>query len=240
MNKVFVAVTAVIVLGCATSPAMAKKKDKISAVPVEAPFEPLKPVLASFPTGVSPTAPTISADGALLPTNTEIVVRMNSELNSKQAKEGSAFTTTVAYDVMLGNMVVIPRGAPASGVVTWRTGKGAFGKSAKMTYEIRSLDLGGQRVPLSGKFRQEGKGNTGAAVGAVVAVGVFGAFVTGKSAIVEQGRELKVYTTSAIPVALPQAAPAMVSAPAEAPVAPAAAPIAPATPVPATTPTSTQ
>ncbi|WP_052215634.1 hypothetical protein [Sphingomonas sp. ERG5] len=238
MNKVFVAVTAMVALGCATSPALAKKKEKVSAVPVEAPYEPIKPVLASFPVGVSSAVPSISANGALLPTNTEIVVRMNSELNSKQAKEGSAFTMTVAYDVMLGNMVVIPRGAPASGVVTWRTGKGAFGKSAKMTYEIRSLDLGGQRVPLSGKFRQEGRGNTGAAVGAVVAVGVFGAFVTGKSAIVEQGRELKVYTTAAIPVVLPQGAPAAVSAPVEAPVSPV--PIAPATPVPATTPTSTQ
>lgn len=88
-----------------------------------------------------------------------------------------------------------------------RAGKGAFGKSAKMTYSFHSLELEGQRVPVSGEFRQEGSGNTGAAVGAVAAAGVIGGlFVTGRSAIVEQGRELKVHTTAAIPILLPAVA----------------------------------
>jgi hypothetical protein len=229
MNRTILTAAAV-ALACASAPAIAK--DKTPPVNIDAPAGSAQPIAASWPAGVAPTTPTIAAN-AYLPTNSELVVRMNSELNSKKAREGSTFIATVAYDVMLGNVVVVPKGTPVNGVVTWRTGKGAFGKSAKMEYELRSFDLAGHRYALSGKFRQEGKGNTGAAVGAVVAVGVFGAFVTGKSAIVEQGRELKVYTTTVIPVMLPGSA-AVAPAPVAMPAATAAAPVATAQPASAT------
>jgi hypothetical protein len=55
---------------------------------------------------------------------------------------------------------VIPRGTPAMGEVTWRTGKGAFGKSGKLEFSLRYIDLGGQHIPVTGDFRQEGEGNT--------------------------------------------------------------------------------
>lgn len=201
MKKILLAATAVAALALVASPAVAKK-EKAAPPAIDAPVGPAQPIAASWPAGVTPTTPTISA-GAVLPTNTELVVRMNSELSSKKAREGDTFVGTLAYDVMLGNVVVIPKGTPINGVVTWRTGKGAFGKSAKMEYEFRSFDLNGQRYALAGKFRQEGSGNTGATVATAVAVGVFSAFVTGKSAVVKAGTELKVYTTSIIPVNLP-------------------------------------
>lgn len=195
----------------------AKDEEKVAEAiaSISAPKETPKAVALTWPVGVTAGTPTVAAD-AVLPANTEIVLKMNSELNSKKAREGHVFVASVAQDVMLGNMVAIRKGTPANGVVTWRTGKGAFGKSAKMTYSFHSLELEGQRVPVSGEFRQEGSGNTGAAVGAVAAAGVIGGlFVTGRSAIVEQGRELKVHTTTAIPLLTPA-----VVAPA-APVAPA-------------------
>jgi len=67
---------------------------------------------------------------------------------------------------MIGNYIAIPRGTPATGQVTFRTGKGAIGKSAKMEIDITSVMVNGQAVALSGHFRQEGEGNTGATVGA--------------------------------------------------------------------------
>src|SRR3569623_1307435 len=74
-----------------------------------------------------------SADASsLLPAHTEVLLRLNSEVNSKKARKGDHFDLTVANDVMLGNYIVIPRGTPARGEITYRTGKGAFGKSAKM------------------------------------------------------------------------------------------------------------
>ena len=84
---------------------------------------------------------------------------------------------------------------PATGEVTMRTGKAVFGKSGKMEVELRNIDLDGRRIPVSGKYRQEGEGNTLAAVGAVfLAAGLM--FVTGKSAVIPRGRELVAYTVS--------------------------------------------
>jgi hypothetical protein len=69
-----------------------------------------------------------------------------------------------------------------------------FGKSGKLEVELRQVDLNGQRIPLNGKYRQEGEGNTTAAVGAVfLAAGLM--FVTGKSAVIPRGRELSGYTS---------------------------------------------
>lgn len=171
----------------------------------EAPQTAPQPVVAtasgSAPIVARPTNTPVAGSAAVLPANTEVVVSMNAELNSKKfKKEGHKFDLSVAADVRMGDYVVIPKGTPAFGVVTYRTGKGAFGKSAKMEFDITHIELNGNRIPLRGHFRQEGQGNTGAAVGAVVAVGVFGAFVTGKSAIVEQGREYKVYTVEPLNV----------------------------------------
>lgn len=159
---------------------------------------------AAQPAAVVATAsPVMPASGqAVLPANTEILVTLNSEVSSKRMRVGQKFDVSVSRDVMIGNYVVIPRGTPGVGEITYRTGKGAFGKSAKMEIDLRSLTLGGREVPLSGHFRQEGQGNTGATVGAAVAVGVFSAFVTGRSAIFEQGRELKGFTREALPVSM--------------------------------------
>ena len=72
-----------------------------------------------------------------------------------------------------------------------------------MELQFDWLDLNGRRISLTGKHRQEGEGNTGAAIGAVVAVGVFGAFVTGKSAKVPHGMQLSARTAEALPISLP-------------------------------------
>lgn len=147
--------------------------------------------------------PVVTANGrTVLPTNTELLLSLNSELNSKNAKVGDRFPLTVVSDGMLANFVVIPRGTRGTGEVTYRTGKGAFGKSAKMEIELRSIEMNGLSIPISGSYRQEGAGNTGATVGAAVAAGPLAAFVTGRSAIFTQGRELRAFTREAIPVTL--------------------------------------
>jgi hypothetical protein len=156
------------------------------------------------------TAPAVTAvpamrpqTGNVLPSNTEVLLTANREVNSKSVKQGDKFDLTVARDVMLGNFIVIPRGTRGWGRVSYRTGKGAFGKSAKFEFDLTDIDLNGRMIPLTGHYRVEGQGNTGVAVGAVVAVGVFGAFVTGHSAVVSQGAEYKAFTREPLPVALP-------------------------------------
>jgi hypothetical protein len=148
-----------------------------------------------------------SSGNAFLPSNTEIWLSANQEVNSKKIKEGQKFRLSVSRDVMIGNFVVIPRGTPADGQISYRTGKGAFGKSAKMEFDLVDVDLNGRLIPTTGHYRVEGQGNTGATVGVVVAAGVFGAFVTGHSAVIQQGTEYRAYTKEQMPVVLAAASP---------------------------------
>lgn len=139
-----------------------------------------------------------------LPSNTEVILRMTDDLTTKGGKieVGHVFRLTVAFDVRAQGVVVIPAGTPATGEVTMRTGKAVFGKSGKMDVELRQIDLYGRRIPVTGKYRQEGEGNTLAAVGAVfLAAGLM--FVTGKSAVIPRGRELVAYTLTPEPFPLP-------------------------------------
>jgi hypothetical protein len=134
-----------------------------------------------------------------------VLLRLDETVSSKGHKVGDRFRLTVVQDVYLGGAVVIPRGTPAFGNIAWRTGKGMFGKSAKMEIEIDHLDVNGRAVPLSGRFRQEGQGNTGATIGTAVAAGLIAAaFVTGRSAVFEQGREFRVSTREAVAFGAPK------------------------------------
>lgn len=146
-------------------------------VPVEAtvPVEPV-PVAAPAPLTLNQGVP--------------IQLAVAEEVNSSTHRAGDTFRLTVLNDVMVGNTIVIPRGTPAGAEITWRTGKGAFGKSGKLEFSLRYLDLNGQRIPLTGSFRQEGEGNTVATGVGILAVGVFAGFITGKRARLPVGREL--------------------------------------------------
>ena len=155
---------------------------------------------------VAPVAPVTQMEatqsGLVLPANTEVILRMSDELTSKggKFKAGHMFRLTVAYDVRAQGKVVIPSGTLAMGEVTMRTGKGVMGKSGKMEVELRHIDLNGRIIPLNGKFRQEGEGNTLAAVGAILLSAPL-LFVTGKSAVIPRGRELTGYTVAAETIA---------------------------------------
>jgi hypothetical protein len=185
----------------------------ITAAPAPVAAPAVTPAVAPMITATPVATPTIAATqvsvpagGTItLPANTEVLLRMSEEVNSKRVKEGHVFRVALAQDVMVGNYVVLPKGTPGTGFVSYRTGKGAFGKSGKMEVTMKSLDLpNGRSIGLSGMTRQEGQGNTGATVGAVVAVGVFSAFVTGHSAIFQEGRELRGFTRDALLVDIPK------------------------------------
>ncbi|WP_077148738.1 hypothetical protein, partial [Sphingopyxis sp. KK2] len=189
------------------SPAFAQ--DATVAVPPVVPT-----VVDAAPVAAQPLA--ASNASRTLPANTEILLSMNEELTTKKNEEGDTFYMTVVHNVTHDGFVVIPKGSRATGEITWRTGKGAFGKSGKMEIELRYVEVGGKRIPITGTFRQEGEGNTVATVAGVVAVGVFAVFITGKSGRIPAGRELSVRTKEelafAVPATLPTAAPAAVMA----------------------------
>jgi len=159
-------------------------------------------VTAPAPAVAAPSAAPIAAPSAgnlTLNAGTPITLAVAEEVNSSTHKEGETFKLTVLNDVTMGQTVVIPRGTPALGEITWRTGKGAFGKSGKIEFSVRSIDLNGKRIPVTGDFRQEGEGNTVATGVGLLAVGVFAGFITGKRARLPVGRELMSQLAQPVP-----------------------------------------
>ncbi|WP_156680051.1 hypothetical protein [Sphingomonas profundi] len=139
------------------------------------------------------TAPSISAPTpATLPMDTIIQVTPTEEISSIKMKEGDSYMLQVATDVTYNGVVIIPRGAPVKGTITWRTGKGIGGKSAKFEMTFNTVTVRGQQYALKGKHRQEGRGNTVAAL-------LGSMFISGRSAIMTSGQIVTAFTAVPIP-----------------------------------------
>jgi hypothetical protein len=149
----------------------------------------------------APAPAIVPAAATTLAAGTEMLLRLNNQLTSRDQRIGDTFPLTVVNDVALDGRVVIPAGTRAVGQVTWRTGRGSFGKSGKMEIMMRYVELDGRRIPITGFHRQEGEGNTGATIGAVVAAGVIGGLIVhGRTARIPEGREFTAQTVDAIPL----------------------------------------
>lgn len=167
-----------------------------AALPAQAQTEPAAVMEAAPMIDTVAPKPVVS-----LKTGTPITLAVAEEVNSSTHEEGDLFKLTVLNDVMLGSDLLIPRGTPATGEITWRTGKGAFGKSGKMEFSLRSIMLNGTTIPVTGDYRQEGEGNTVATGVGILAVGVFAGFITGKRARLPVGRELMAQLAQDVPFA---------------------------------------
>jgi len=129
----------------------------------------------------------------VLPSDTTVTVAPVADISSKKMKEGDEESFQVVNDVVQNGVVVIPRGAPVKGKITWRTGKGIGGKSAKFEVAFESVTVGGRSWTMKGKHRQEGKGNTVAAL-------LGSMLISGHSAVMLQGQAVPALTAEPITV----------------------------------------
>lgn len=127
-----------------------------------------------------------------MPADTVIQVTPLAEITSIKMSEGDVKALQVASDVAYNGVVVIPRGAPVQATVTWRTGKGIGGKSAKFELTFNAVTVNGQQYKLKGTHRQEGRGNTvGALLGSIL--------ISGRSAVMASGQLVNAFTAEPIP-----------------------------------------
>jgi hypothetical protein len=139
-------------------------------------------------------APMLGLGSSALPADTVLQVTPVEEITSKKMKEGDVKMLQVAADAVQNGVVVIPRGAPVKATVTWRTGKGIGGKSAKFDLTFNTVTVRGQEYALKGKWRQEGKGNTVAAL-------LGSMLISGHSAVMVSGQMVNAFTAVPIPAA---------------------------------------
>jgi hypothetical protein len=191
-------------LAAVSTPALAMQQ---ASAPAAAP--------ASAPAPAPEAAPAPAPQALVLPSNSEVILSLNEAVSSEDKRLGDLVSLTVSQDVKANNVVVIPHGTRGVGQITYRKGKGGFGKSGKLELDFRYVDYNGQHIPIEGHYRQEGDGNGAAAVGAVLAAGVIGGLIVhGHSARIPQGHEFTVHMVDAIPLTAPAAdgAPALIAA----------------------------
>lgn len=153
-------------------------------------------------------------EGAL-PASTLITVTPNEEITSKKVEVGTRVLFSVVNDIVENGVVAIPRGSQVAGTIAWKTGKAIGGKSGKFEVKFDSVNVRGRDYALRGVHRQEGKGNTAAALlGSIL--------VSGRSAQMLPGQMANAFTAEPIPFTaaryVPAAkAPVVDAAPARAP-----------------------
>lgn len=93
----------------------------------------------------------------------------------------------VVNDVVEGGKVVISRGSAVTGTITWKSGRAIGGNSGKFEVTFNSVSVHGRSISLTGKHRQEGRGNSvGALLGSMV--------ISGRSAVMLPGDPVNVFT----------------------------------------------
>jgi len=125
--------------------------------------------------------------------DTLIRVMTNQPLSNRQSKDGTLVLFTLSEDVVVDNMIVIPRGATVHGEIIETKKAGVLTGSPELTLKLASLDLGGRSYPLyTYQFKVQGTSKTkptetkvkgGAVIGAIVG-GVFSGSAKGETTAV--------------------------------------------------------
>jgi hypothetical protein len=171
---------------------------------------------------IAPAAPQAAilapTGGSVLRAGTEVPLRLEEGLdsNNKTIREGHRFRMTVANDVRLGNVVVIPAGSPATGEVTDLRRKGMWGKSGRIVARVINARVGDRLIRLTGSFDDKGVTGTAGVVGAIVFVPIAGFFLTGTSAKMPAGSGVKAFLDEDLAIAVPQPAPVATPVPVQA------------------------
>ncbi len=127
----------------------------------------------------------------LLKAGTAILVAPSGQLSTKANKQGESFGLTVLADVTDGPSLLIPKGVAGSGEITFATNNGSFGKPGILMIAVRYLDLNGKRVPLDGRYRQEGANKDDETAATMFVVGILSGAIKGNPAIIPAGRQLR-------------------------------------------------
>jgi hypothetical protein len=198
-----------------------------AAAQAAAPQASIQPAPAAAIAPAAPQAVIVSPVTAnVLRAGVEVPLRMEESLssNDKTVREGHQFRMSVANNVMLGNVVVIPAGSPATGEITDLRRKGMWGKSGRIVARVLNVRVGDRLIRLSGSFDDKGVTGTAGVVAAIAFVPIAGFFMTGTSASIPAGSGVKAFLDEDLAIAVPQPAPTQqpMAVQAAAPVQPAA------------------
>jgi hypothetical protein len=136
-------------------------------------------------------------------TGTEVPLTLLQELTTKnkRLRVGHRFRLETSDPIIVGGVTVVPAGTPAMGEITEVRNKGMWGKSGRFVGRLLYLTVNGRRIRLAGDF--DDKGTAGGAGAVAVSALVFlpaGFFMTGTSALLPAGTELKGFIDEDVPL----------------------------------------
>lgn len=133
----------------------------------------------------------------IIPANTVVTMTSLDELNSKTIQQGDVVRFIIADDVLVGDVIAIPRGMEVNGTVTKARKSGRFGKDGKIEIQydhVRAADGSPITLTVGDQTKEQYKRTAGAvgasAAGAVILgpVGLVGGlFVHGNEVDIPAG-----------------------------------------------------
>lgn len=109
-----------------------------------------------------------------IPANTKINLELTKTIDSKNAKTGDPIQFKTLSNVIINDVVVIPTGTLANGVITKARSAGGMGRAGKLEFSIKSIEtLNNVEVPLTYLSSKSGQSDGGAAA-VFVAVSILG------------------------------------------------------------------
>lgn len=123
-----------------------------------------------------------------LPMGTPVMLRTLTHVSTKQSEQGDRFYLEVAENVMFGNHVVIPAGAPVVAEVSSVQRNGHLGRKGRIQVRLIEVQTPSGAVPLTGTASDEGKDQMLLSVGTILFVSTLGGFlIHGTSADIAAG-----------------------------------------------------
>ena len=142
-----------------------------------------------------------AARGLGLKAGTAVPLSLVGAISSQTHGQGDRVELAVADDVLVGGKIIIPRGAAALGEIVRHTAKGAYGKAGKLELRLLHVTVGGRRIRLDGGNEHEGANAAVPAIASGIVTGIFGAIITGKTAVIPAGTRMTGYVHRDLPLA---------------------------------------
>jgi hypothetical protein len=128
-----------------------------------------------------------------LANGTPIKLRFKETISSKTAKTNDPITFEVAENVMIGNTVVIAKGANAKGIIVEARRSGMLGRKGKLEIMVREVELvSGERIAVRSS-EEKGGGHAGGLLAAAAVVNPLFLLASGKNITYKAGTEFNAF-----------------------------------------------
>ncbi len=123
------------------------------------------------PAAATDTVPVQQSSLRILQDGTPMKLRLLHKLDSHTVKNGDEISFDIVNDVVVGEVTVLRRGSPVTGVVTRAEGSKTLGRAGKLSFTINDIKLrNGGKVPVRAFNRTSGENRTGEMIGMMLEV----------------------------------------------------------------------